>query len=450
MRGCRYRRLAGLLLLGLPLVAGASPARAMDTSFATGATAMTLQPNGRIVLAGHLYNRRRDKGFAAIARYRSNGRLDRGFGRGGVVLEPRGVKFGAVGIAAKGRIVVGGWGYPDFQVTRRMPDGSRDLSFGHRGLAGGKRSHVITGSIANALAILPSGEIVVAGTYCQCGRDQPQTETGSVERFSPDGRLAKGGKISVEPGAAGLPPFSYDSQVNDLLTAPDGAPTVAGSVAISASFGSPRWPRLMLARFDAAGQPDLSFGGGAGSVITDLDPASSLPQVASSIVAAGTDLLVAGKADGEFALARYRIDGSLDPGFGQGGALLTNAGGGRKASGANAAAVEPDGRIVVAGSSARRCARCSQIALARYLPDGRLDPSFGGGGVVRTRLPLVGRAGAAQANALALLPDGKVLVAGGLVTEAVTERFVLLRYEADGSLDHSFGARGAVLTSLPR
>src|SRR5947209_18146229 len=126
--------------------------------------------------------------------------------------------------------------------------------------------------------------------------------------------------------------------------------------------------------------------------------------------------------------------GDLDATFGTGGRVLTDFGGG---AGARALALQADGRIVVAGRS--RVAVGDDFALARYNPNGSLDPSFGSGGRVLTDFGVDD-----EASALALQSDGKIVVAG--FSDVVGFGFALARYNPDGSLDPSFGSGGRVLT----
>jgi uncharacterized delta-60 repeat protein len=145
------------------------------------------------------------------------------------------------------------------------------------------------------------------------------------------------------------------------------------------------------------------------------------------IVAAGWTFTVPGE---DFALARFNPDGSLDPSFGDGGKAATDFTTGDEG---HAVVVQPDGKIVVAGQS------LANYALARYRPDGSLDPSFGSGGKVLSSIqgeqgPLGG------ASALVLQPDGK-LVAVGNVYLASRHQFGALRFNTDGSLGHDLRLR---------
>ncbi len=114
---------------------------------------------------------------------------------------------------------------------------------------------------------------------------------------------------------------------------------------------------------------------------------------------------------------RAFASGELDPAFGNGGSTITDLGG---IDVANALVRQPDGKFVVAGSSA------GQYALVRYEPDGTLDASFGNGGIV------LGPAGGA--SSIGLQSNGKIVVAGAGVE--------VVRYHVNGSLDTTFGPNG--------
>jgi uncharacterized delta-60 repeat protein len=134
-----------------------------------------------------------------------------------------------------------------------------------------------------------------------------------------------------------------------------------------------------------------------------------------------------------FALARYMPNGRLDPSFGRGGKVLTEIGGSGEPS---AIAIQRDGKIVVA----------DEVRLFRLTPRGRLDPTFGRGGVVDTSLREECGPGAG-ASALALDAEGRILVAGSCLSYPL-DGLVLARYTPDGRLDPSFGDSGSVLTDL--
>jgi uncharacterized delta-60 repeat protein len=111
--------------------------------------------------------------------------------------------------------------------------------------------------------------------------------------------------------------------------------------------------------------------------------------------------------------------GDLDPTFGAGGRVTTNF---EESSGADALVLQPDGKLVVAGGVGD--APLHDFILVRYLPDGRLDPTFGGGGLVTTDF-----GDWDEAHALVLQPDGKLVAAG----HSGFGDFALARYEGDES-----------------
>jgi uncharacterized delta-60 repeat protein len=145
---------------------------------------------------------------------------------------------------------------------------------------------------------------------------------------------------------------------------------------------------------------------------------------------------VAAGGFGDFALARYLPEGSLDPTFGVGGKVTTDFGGFESAG---ALVRQPDGKLVAAGRAGE------DFALARYLPDGSLDPTFGVGGKVTT--DFTGVEGTDTAGALVLQPNGK-LVAAGAACLNFTCDFALARYLPKGRLDPSFGDGGKVTTDF--
>jgi uncharacterized delta-60 repeat protein len=141
--------------------------------------------------------------------------------------------------------------------------------------------------------------------------------------------------------------------------------------------------------------------------------------------------------------------GRLDPTFGPAGKTTTNVG---PSGSAFALAVQPDGKIVVAGTTAKRSASgaaTSHFALARYHPDGHLDPAFGTGGKVVTDF---GDDQSSVASALALQADGKIVVGGGAGNGTINyfglAHFALARYHPNGSLDLTFGVGGKVTTDF--
>jgi uncharacterized delta-60 repeat protein len=192
---------------------------------------------------------------------------------------------------------------------------------------------------------------------------------------------------------------------------------------------------------------DTSFGGD-GKVST---PAGSAEAVAvqpdGAIVTAGNDSLRL-----DFQLTRREPDGDLDPSFGGGdGIVTTSFGGPLGRDEALDVALQPDGKILVAGS-AQLTATSLDFALARYNPDGSLDQSFGGGdGLVTTDFEAGGTPpGADGARGIALQADGRIVLAGHAQRShgpglGFDNDFAVARYQPNGDVDGSFGAGGIVI-----
>jgi uncharacterized delta-60 repeat protein len=150
-------------------------------------------------------------------------------------------------------------------------------------------------------------------------------------------------------------------------------------------------------------------------------------------------IVIAGGASiggrGTFAVARYNVDGTADQTFGTAGTVTTAIG---ARSDARALALQPDGRIVLAGSSNPGPSTRRLIALTRCDTDSTLDAGFGDAGVVTTAIgPTYD-----GANAVVLQPDGKIVVVGNS-----DGQFAWVRYAPDGTLDADFGRDGKLLTA---
>ncbi|HLG69957.1 MAG TPA: hypothetical protein VK009_05975 [Chloroflexota bacterium] len=196
-------------------------------------------------------------------------------------------------------------------------------------------------------------------------------------------------------------------------------------------------PDFGLARYTSSGALDGTFGTG-GKVTTDFaggtDVARGLVlQPDGKLVAAGQAAVGSGF---DFGLARYASNGSLDTTFGTGGKVTTDFG---TVAEAFALVLQPDGKLVAAGTAS------GELALARYMSNGSLDPTFGNGGLVTS---IFGGAFApVAAQGLVLQPDGKLVTVGWVLATSGPVGFALARYTADGHLDGTFGSGGWVTST---
>ena len=197
------------------------------------------------------------------------------------------------------------------------------------------------------------------------------------------------------------------------------------------------------AAFAQAGELDTTFGGdgkvttnfvvsSAGAVDSDFARAVAI-QADGKIVAAG------GATSLRFGIVRYNSDGTRDTSFsGDGKAAVDFT---RDADFANGVAIQADGKIVAAGRAAGRGGR---FALVRSNADGTLDRTFGGDGKVTTNFTPSGD----QAYAVVLTTGGKIVAIGGAGDGGANPAFALVRYNADGSRDRTFGGDGKVTTNF--
>jgi uncharacterized delta-60 repeat protein len=221
----------------------------------------------------------------------------------------------------------------------------------------------------------------------------------------------------------------------------DGKIIAAGGAGLRPQSGS-----FALVRYNGDGSLDTSFGI-SGKVSTDLSGATATAlalavQPDGRIIAAGVAYADALSSSGDFALVRYQPDGSLDGTFGIDGKVITDWSGVLDV--ARAMGVLSDGRIVAAGTAylSDLRARPWYGVLARYNPDGSVDTTFGARGKVTTD------AFATGIGALAIQSDGKIIAAGGSHSNGASVDFGLVRYNDDGSLDITFGADGTVTTAF--
>jgi uncharacterized delta-60 repeat protein len=237
-----------------------------------------------------------------------------------------------------------------------------------------------------------------------------------------DRSFGTGGKVTTD--------FAGDQDTARALVVQGTKLVAAGSgTAVPGGLGA-----FALARYNPDGTLDTTFGTG-GKVTTDFPGGGDANALA---VQADGKLVAAGVTGADFTLVRYNPDGTLDTSVGTGGTVTTDFPGGGDA---NALAVQADGKLVAAGSTEFFAV---DFAVARYNPDGSLDTSFGTGGQVVTDVD-----GTDRAYALAL--QGGKLVAGGLsfsATAGTNGDFGLVRYNPDGTLDTSFGAGGKVTTDF--
>jgi uncharacterized delta-60 repeat protein len=334
--------------------------------------------------------------------------------------------------------------------------GTIDSGFGADGAA---TAAFGPGARAAGVALAADGQIVVAGDQRASG-----AEGALTARFTTAGILDPsfaGTGYRVDSFATGASP----QRAGAVAVQPDGATIVAG-------VAGDRWS---LARFLPTGLTDGLFGA-AGVTLRDPSPGPGPPEEypdeepalpdgtgpAAIAIAPGGQIVVAGNVgvandDGvpgeQIVVARYDARGVPDPAFGRDGFAVLQLGFGsairHAASAARAMALAPDGRILVAGRASAGDGG-DRAFVARLTASGRLDMGFAREGRLLVQL---GRASAARVAssslaALALRPDGRLLAAGSATDVAGERELLLASFSGAGTLDTRFGRRGSVVTQF--
>lgn len=305
------------------------------------------------------------------------------------------------------------------QYTYAQP-GSLDPTFG----IGGKVMTAIgtTSDQVFAMDIQSDGKIVVSGSS-----DKGNNKDFALVRYNYDGSL----DVSFDSDGIVTTPIGL---FNDIIYAikiqSDGKIVVAGSVA-NGNTGTYTFS-FALARYNSDGSLDNSFGS-KGKVITAIGSTSSARAIG---IQEDGKIVVAGSSMGNFALVRYNSDGTLDVTFDNDGIVTTSLSAyAVVSSGANALAIQKDGRIIAAGDGSfitNNYGPLGDFAMARYNTDGSLDSSFNHNGKVLT--DFMGEEGA---TAIALQDDGKIIL-GGNRYYGHRNDCIVARYNANGSSDSTF------------
>jgi uncharacterized delta-60 repeat protein len=379
------------------------------------ARALAIQADGKIVAVGATENGPKDD--FAIIRYNSNGSLDSTFDKDGIVTTVVGSSYDeatTVALQLDGKIIVAGYSYTgsnsDFALIRYNKNGSLDSSFGSFG-------KVITaigtnGDFGLSVALQSDGKIIVAG----------YSENGLNDDFAIV-RYTKGGLLDSTFDADGI--VTTDIGKKDRGCAvkiqADGKIVVAGySQDTSYSF-------ITVVRYNANGSLDntFDFDGKQTTVIGVFgDQARSLAvQSDGKIVVVGYSYGFAGSQD--FAVVRYNINGSLDSSFDIDGKVTTAIG--ACDQNANAVVIQSDNKILLVGHSLNKSTSTNEFAIVRYNTNGSLDNTFDFDGIVTT--PLIGKLNDV-AYAVAIQADGKIVVAGSSANSSsdILTFFAVVRY----------------------
>ncbi len=377
------------------------------------AFSVLVQPDNKVVVGGWVSDISDPADFA-VARFNPNGTLDYGFGGTGLV------RPGGFGLFSPeeaftmlrqpdGKLVLGGWaatsvvpGTADFSLLRLLPNGTLDGTFD-----GGKVRVDLGGDDwVLALARQTDGKILAGGRTGALGH-----HAFALARFLANGKLDLTFGDPSTPGHLRTDFVGRDSTIDALVVQADGHILAVGTSELAVTGGT---RRIVMARYTAAGRPDLTFGV-AGKTLIQVG--AECAATAVSLLPAGKFLVGGGVAvtggvnTADFALIRFTAAGKVDLTFGPRttpGHVTTDFA--HKFDGVGGMRVLANGKIVVAGEVNATTIGTGDGAfgLARYTAAGILDTTFGVNGRVIT--PVGGRG--SRGESLAVAPGGKLVVAG--------------------------------------
>ncbi len=347
----------------------------------------------------------------------------------------------------------------DFSVLRFNSDGSPDPSFD----ADGRTGHDFPGIAGTTYRVMPQadGKIVAAGEGIILGRT---TNFGSVAlaRYNADGSsdtsFAKGGADVFDLGWQITHP-AYLTDAVYVVQRADGRLVVGTTITDSApwDYGLTDPGNMAPARFTSDGRLDTTFGTN-GEVVIDFSGAGLGDYMLGLGQQSDGKLVAAGVAESstgrDFVVMRLSQDGTLDPTFDGDGKAVVSFGAGTNALYGGDVAIQPDGKILIAGTvaggslSRSGCYADIDAAVVRLNPDGSLDATFGTGGKVRVNV-----AACDYAQSLALEPGGAIIVGGVAATlrdanQGWLQDAFVARLKPSGELDPTYGTSGISIVDV--
>ncbi len=407
-------------------------------------------PDGSVLAAGGSYI---DSHFDRhlVLRYTPNGQLDSTFGAtaAGYTLTNYDAHGGPTSIQmqADGKILVAGviynesvtggfWGKGQLSIARYQPNGAYDPTYGTAG-------HTVTSITQDdqiwGLALQADGKSVFGGFTMPTANHY----NFLAGRYQTDGTLDplwnSVGYTSVDFGGTDDRCYSVAMQSRGANAGKVVAAGLTGALLVSYNAA--------LCRFDTNGTLDTTFGT-AGKVTTDLGGTTDW-WLAVAIQPADDKIVVLGLSNTGpggnyvFAVARYSANGVLDSSFGTAGVARFTIGDGSQGSLRASLLVQPDGKILFGTCYADvATSTLLGVTLARIDSVGVLDPTFGTAGVVKTEFGAL----YAECNSIALQPDGKIVVGGrlGLDINGTGRIALVARFLPDGTLDSGSAASSLV------
>ncbi len=323
-------------------------------------------------------------------------------------------------------VVVGGRtdGINTFQIVRYLKNGKPDISFGKLGKVNAFIQGHFFSAGAYAVALQPDDKIVIAGFG----------ETGGYDQDFAVVRLNIDGSLDMSFGNKGSTTANYGSYYEigrALVLQRDGKIVVTGWNSIE----------FETVRFNANGSIDSAFGNN-GVALTSFNKSADF-SFCVGLQPTGK-IIVSGRADNygypSFGIARYLVSGKPDSSFGINGIVFTAKP--NDAIYCYGMAIQPDGKIILGGESFNQ----SDGILSRYTQNGTIDSSFGLNGFTYIKSPAY-----ISIYALCLQTDGKILAAGSsFISDSTSDDYLLMRFCKNGKIDSSFANSGVALVDCKK
>jgi uncharacterized delta-60 repeat protein len=320
-------------------------------------------------------------------------------------------------------------GHTVFGVTRLLPGGDVDSTFGNNGLV--LTSFTDLGDHAYEVALQENGKIVVAGNA-----DSGAYTDFAVARYNangtPDTNFSNDGKRILHLS-------DFHDTARGVAIAPDGKIVIGGWAADDDGVAPATGDNFAVVRLLSGGGYDNTF---SGDGIKTTDFGSNFDQAFDVAVQEDGKPILGGWRDNannaDFALARYTLNGALDTTFSGDGKKTTDFAG--EDDLIKGLAIQADGKIIAAGSVMPSGSE-SDIAVARYNPGGGLDGGFGTGGVASIDI-----ADFDKGEDVEIQLDGKIVVAG--YDSLLFGDFAIVRFNQGGTVNMGWGSGGSVLTPM--
>lgn len=407
---------------------------------------VAVYPNGKIIAAGHAdMNAAGDVDFA-VMRLRADGSLDAGFDLDGKTT----VSFGTgedylenMILLSSGKIVLTGSAYintsDDYAIAQLNTDGSPDNSFD----TDGKTSiDVSNRDVATSVTAIPGGKLLLTGnsqfsaTFTLNEPVPSLSDACSLVQLTSSGALdnsfATTGKITLRAN-------TFDNAATALTIGPDGKIFIAGN-----SFYNIYSSDGALLKLRLSGTEDIGFDTDgktlAHSQYHGINFNAITTQPDGKIIACGSEKDFSDAST--IIVCRFNADGTPDINFGDNGRQIIIEG----ACDAYAAAVQPDGKILVAGYQLPGMVGKQSMLVVRLTSTGQKDATFNGNGV-----QIVSFLGDAVARSLAIQADGKIMIGGYAkwqFSRQATFDFTVVRLNTNGSIDNSFDTDGKATANI--